>query len=961
MFFLDRSIEVPEIKGALDGVLTSKYFRKKKRSKLLLQYLVDATIDGHAESLTGEIVRTEALGGCSAEALATEKRRLGEYLGKFYELEGAGERLQFMLIPHLYAVDCRIVEAKRTRLVGRAAPFANLQKGWSRVQSGGFAGNLIAGDAGFGKTTLVAEYVESLSRLLSPCLLAAAQSTGATPGTVESYLPIDRAIESAIRKQTLKSGLDVESVLREEAPTWFERVIEGKEERRASRNQLLRFLGAITKRMPVVLILEDLHLADFSALDDIGFLLQAMPARVQVVLTYRPSEMVGVRAMLLQSVRLLPVEIDPLDPLSRPDVAQIIENRFPLNLFPPDFVSAIHHVTAGNPLYLHRLIELLVASGQVRKDGGRLKSSWRVALPFAEFVAGLPGSLNDLLGAVLHDLNAVERRLVLAASLQGEEFDSQILARVLEIDAADVEESLRQIGSKLGIIRFLKSSVNGSSEASVRYRFTHHLYQQAALREFEQMPTWRTRWSLATAKALIDGTATSPHSDIAIAGLLSGAGARSESVPYYGRAAQSFLAALSHYACQRAAMDGLGVATEGKVQDPSNLIALHITLGVSVVCTRGFADPLGEASFAAALEIAESTGANERLPDILYGFWIGRSGQGRFHDSIPLAQRLRQVGTKLKRPLYVSRALIGEGISLLHMGRLSDSFLVLTRAVEKSRAGDVAGSTDPFRSQIDDRVAAMCQAGRTAAHLGRFQLSREMVLGAIEVAVEIGDPQVRAYAHVMAAEVACIREDFEEAVALAESAVQPALEFGFLQEFAWANMLLSYAKEWIEQNSANRTKCAHLLERYDAVGGVVASTEFRSMLAEMYCAAGELDTVASVLDRAFDMMSRIDESYYHSALLRTRSELAWRRGDNKEAEPTLDRAMEIAAEQGNVVQELKALLTSVSRVNSPRTKLAAQRGRANELLTRIDGPTSGLQSRAKVILGQSKSRKGVGE
>src|SRR3954463_14032753 len=76
-------------------------------------------------------------------------------------------------------------------------------------------------------------------------------------------------------------------------------------------------------------------------------------------------------------------------------------------------------------------------------------------------------------------LDAADRRLLATASVQGIDFDSSIVAAVIERDQDDVEDCLERLerGNALG--QFVEEDESHTRELTLRYRFAHHIYHNA--------------------------------------------------------------------------------------------------------------------------------------------------------------------------------------------------------------------------------------------------------------------------------------------------------------------------------------------------------------------------------------------------------------------------------------------------------------------------------------------------
>src|SRR5581483_4125510 len=105
----------------------------------------------------------------------------------------------------------------------------------------------------------------------------------------------------------------------------------------------------------------------------------------------------------------------------------------------------------------------------------------------------LPESVRGLIQRKLDRLDEADRRLLAAASVQGHEFDSAVVAAALGLGAADVEERLQVLDRVHGLVRLVREQEFPDRTLSLRYRFVHVLYQQALYQALA--PSRRAAWS----------------------------------------------------------------------------------------------------------------------------------------------------------------------------------------------------------------------------------------------------------------------------------------------------------------------------------------------------------------------------------------------------------------------------------------------------------------------------------
>jgi predicted ATPase len=165
--------------------------------------------------------------------------------------------------------------------VGRDDALAALEQAWSGVRRGSPRLVLVTGDAGIGKSTLVARFLDGRTGALV--------LRGGCFGLVSAELPYAPVVQALRPLAEVPDAAPLCAALTgsgEPAPG---------EATRWAQSRLfettLRLLGGLSRQRPVVLALEDVHWADRATLDLLLFLLgNVVTERVLVLLTARCDE-----------------------------------------------------------------------------------------------------------------------------------------------------------------------------------------------------------------------------------------------------------------------------------------------------------------------------------------------------------------------------------------------------------------------------------------------------------------------------------------------------------------------------------------------------------------------------------------------------------------------------------------------------------------------------------------------
>jgi DNA-binding CsgD family transcriptional regulator/tetratricopeptide (TPR) repeat protein len=341
-----------------------------------------------------------------------------------------------------------------TRLVGRAPELAELEHEQRRAAAGEFRSVLVLADPGVGKTRLVREFV-ARKRGRALALSARAHPWGETA----SFAAWSEALDAHLRTldhveiRELCGGFvdDMASVLRSVA------AVRGAAARQdPSRLRLLEGLALLFSKLaeqrPVVVFLDDAHLADASSWHALSFLAHNVAdARVLVVASARPAELAenaaatDVVLRLEQEELLARLELSPLDASALSQLAEAVLDDLPSE----GLVDWLAERSRGNALFALSLLHAL------RDEGRDLTAPALPSLPaeLTERVRGMTKALDEPARAVLELLATLGRRvdlgdLVLLSGVDVEQLDV-ILELLVRSRLAAEEERGRQLGYEI--------------------------------------------------------------------------------------------------------------------------------------------------------------------------------------------------------------------------------------------------------------------------------------------------------------------------------------------------------------------------------------------------------------------------------------------------------------------------------------------------------------------------------
>ncbi len=381
-------------------------------------------------------------------------------------------------------------------LVGRERLLAKLEDRLTSALAGRRQIVFLSGEAGIGKTAALDALIARAAA--DPDLSIARGACLEHYGAAETYLPVLEALGRLLREP----GADrVLRVLETHAPSWLtqlpwlgdrrDRETPSRELLGVTKERMLREMAeaveTLTATTPLLLVLEDLHWSDYSTLDLLRMLAHRQEAaRLLIVGSYRPADVVKPHPLrtLIQELRVRRQGEDvALTFLREQYVAAYLEQRFAGHAFPSALARAVHQQTDGNPLFMVRVVDELVARRVLEPDDGGL---WRLKKPLAEILRTVPESLRALIDMQMDRLQPEAQRLLEAASVLGNEFTSASIAAGLDENPLTIEDRCDSLARAGQFVAGAEPSVRPDGATVARYRFTHSLYPHAIA---ERVPT----------------------------------------------------------------------------------------------------------------------------------------------------------------------------------------------------------------------------------------------------------------------------------------------------------------------------------------------------------------------------------------------------------------------------------------------------------------------------------------
>jgi DNA-binding CsgD family transcriptional regulator/Flp pilus assembly protein TadD len=606
-------------------------------------------------------------------------------------------------------------------LIGREAFLASFERVFEQVKDGQGQTILISGEAGIGKSRLVAEVKvrvgqEQAHFLQGHCfeqdralpfaplvdLLRALLLGGSRTEALHSLAPV--------APELIKLLPDLDIFLPEVTPT---PALEPEREKRRLFVALTHFLLGQTEQRPLVLSIEDLHWSDDTSLEFLLSLARHLRSHpLLLLLTYRGEEVHPALAHFLSALDRERATVEcSLTPLTMEEVQAMLRAIFQLKRpVRRDFLETLYQLTEGNPFFVEEVLKSLLAAGDIFFADGVWDRK-----PLAEL--HIPRSVSDAVQQRIRLLSEEARETLELAAVAGRYVDVALLQAL----TGRPEPELMQCIETLMAAQLLVET--SAEQVAFRHALTQQAVYQGLLAHKRKALHRRVG---QTMERLYAPTLESHLAELAYH--FSQAQAWKEALEYAERAGEKALALYT----PRAAVEQFTRALLAASHLPgANPLPLYRARGAAYEHLGEF--DAAQCDYEQAIQWAHAAGEQQEEWQSLWGLWWlwANYSDPRLND---LCQRLLDLARLLDDPLKVAFSKNLQGYWLVSSNQPEAGFALHEEAL-------------PVLQQHGEShavVRTLLFLGHAAAEAGELRRAVAYYDQAIALARSIGDVRVLA-------------------------------------------------------------------------------------------------------------------------------------------------------------------------------------------------------------------------
>jgi len=691
--------------------------------------------------------------------------------------------------------------------------------------------------------------------------------------------------------------------------------------------QYTRVLQTLSRRQPLFLVLDDLQWIDAGSSSLLFHLGRRISENaILIVCSYRSDEIAlgreGQRHPLESIVHEFKrdfgdIEIEVGKAEGRTFVDDLIDSE-PNNL-DDNFRRTLYQQTKGHALFTLELLRNMQESGFIQKNE---EGHW-VTGPNLNWET-LPARIDAVIEERISRLSEREREVLTTASVEGEEFTAEVIAKILEMTLRDLIKSL---SSELDKHHHLVSA-KGIRQLNVKrlslYLFQHILFQRYLYNALDDVEKAHLHGETGHILETLYGDQVEEIA-VSLARHFHLAGEIPKAVTYYHKAGEKAVRisanqeAAAHFKQAITLLLTLPESMERNKQE----LALQLALTVPLMATQGFASPeLGQAANR-AMDLCQEFGDTPEVFMALSQIALYHSTRPEYRKALDIGIKITSLAEKLGDPMLKAISYYHTSWPWLNLGDQTRALEVLDRLndmYDPEKHGYLA-----YLFGYDLGILSLAFSSWCLWLLGYPDQATERIDKAIVQARKREHPHTLAFALVGAVAMQWLLRNREGINRYVDELDPISYENGFI---FWIGHVLIYRGEQkvlagnVEEGIAQMREGVATAR---ATGSETCLTRLFARMADTCLQAGEIDEGLAMADEGLQFKDQFEEVYMESELLRLKGELLREKGaDDDEVLEIFHKSIKIAQSQKAKSLELRAVMSLCRLLQKQGKKEEAQ-------------------------------------
>jgi adenylate cyclase len=656
--------------------------------------------------------------------------------------------------------------------------------------------------------------------------------------------------------------------------------------------QVAEVLETLARQAPLLLLLDDLQWADSGSINLLFHLGRRIDGQRFLILgAYRPVEVAVGRPSTLppsgvggqrerHPLAQVVNEFQGLFGQVKLDLSQADGRRFVdayLDIEPNQlgetFRQTLYAQTGGHPLFTIELLRGMQERGDlIRDEGGR----W-IEGPNLDWET-LPARVEAVIAERIGRLPEHLRQALTVASVEGQDFTAEAVARVRGVDEGDMVDCLSDQLERVHRLVQPERVQRTDGQCLSQYRFRHILFQKYLYRKLDRAQRVYLHQTLGTvleelhAEWAEEMAAHEPTLPLRLARHFQEACMTHKAVDYLRQAGEGAARLSAHQQAIAHFRQGLRWLEKlpGGPERARQELSLQVGLATSLQAVQGIGDPEVGRLYTRARVLCDQvadTDQSFRVLCLLSFYYLWRSDM---HAARELGEQLLELAQRDGDPTRLMLAHYAQGWNLYILGKLASA---------RAHLEQVSDLYDPgqhhrlaFGYGLDPGVACRMWVSVVLWLQGYPDQARGQGQRALDLARELDHPLSLAFAQTNLAFIHILRREVEAALALAEACIQLSTEYGLSHILAVAAFCRGWALARRGQAEAGLAHIRQGIGNGQAGGGALLPPQL-AMLAEMYGLAGQPAAGLPLLDQAEAGAERTGVRWYDAEIHRLRGDL----------------------------------------------------------------------------------------